>query len=55
MLITDMIAQLEALKEEPGDLPVYADIEADEVEIEAYGFPSMKYVYIRGVRQLDNE
>lgn len=49
MLITEMIAALQALKAEHGDLPVYADHEADGMEISQSGLVDKKYIFIRGV------
>lgn len=50
MLITEMIKQLEKLKEQHGDIPVYADCEVDEVELRKYGFLGAEYIYVRGVK-----
>lgn len=44
-----MIAALEALKTEHGDLPVHADHDADDVEISRSGFVGEEYIFIRGV------
>ena len=40
----------ELLKQYPDEMPVYADHEADEIEIRDYGCSSVeRYIYIRGV------
>lgn len=47
MNITELIAQLETLREIHGDLPVYAGHDYEEIKIDKAGFHDYeKYIYI---------
>lgn len=59
MVISELEAKLKALREEHGDLPVYADYDVDGVEVYKSGIVE-PYIYIRGVRsnesnRIDNQ
>lgn len=50
MLISEMQAKLEAIKQEHGDLPVYAHPIYEEMEVFKSGTKNDEYAYIKAIR-----